>query len=191
MGAEITGPSSRRIFPTMAKPSAKLAASRRRRRQRQLLVALDRPAAIFRLTVHEASSPEGAIVNELKLRILNKDRMPIGQLERAAQRWARRPISAIASGSSSLLDRAGRARSSRGSALRRIWQSRAATRIRADHTSAPTGWRPAWCARKRGQFVNVSSMDPCPSRVSSGLRGTSRSRRRPLLMRAKPLSSIE
>jgi hypothetical protein len=38
----------------------------------------------FRFTVHEASSPEGAIVNELKLRILNKDRMPIGQLERAA-----------------------------------------------------------------------------------------------------------
>src|SRR5271157_834262 len=38
----------------------------------------------FRLTVHEASSPAGAIVNELKLRILNKDRMPIGQLERAA-----------------------------------------------------------------------------------------------------------
>ena len=38
----------------------------------------------FRLTVHEASSPDGAIVNELKLRILNKDRMPIGQLERAA-----------------------------------------------------------------------------------------------------------
>ena len=39
----------------------------------------------FRLTVHEASSPQGAIINELKLRILNKDRMPIGQLERAAQ----------------------------------------------------------------------------------------------------------
>jgi F5/8 type C domain len=38
----------------------------------------------FRLTVHAASSPAGAIVNELKLRILNKDRMPIGQLERAA-----------------------------------------------------------------------------------------------------------
>ena len=38
----------------------------------------------FRLTIHEASSPAGAIVNELKLRILNKDRMPIGQLERAA-----------------------------------------------------------------------------------------------------------
>jgi hypothetical protein len=38
----------------------------------------------FRLTVHEASAPEGATVNELKLRILNKDRMPIGQLERAA-----------------------------------------------------------------------------------------------------------
>jgi hypothetical protein len=41
-------------------------------------------ARFFRLTVHEASSPEGAIVNELKLRILNKDRMPIGRLERAA-----------------------------------------------------------------------------------------------------------
>jgi hypothetical protein len=38
----------------------------------------------FRLTVHEANSPDGAVVNELKLRIQNKDRMPIGQLERAA-----------------------------------------------------------------------------------------------------------
>lgn len=38
----------------------------------------------FRLTVHEASSPAGAVITELKLRILNKDRMPIGQLERAA-----------------------------------------------------------------------------------------------------------
>lgn len=39
----------------------------------------------FRLTVHEADSPEGAIVNELKLRLLNKDRMPVGQLERGAR----------------------------------------------------------------------------------------------------------
>jgi hypothetical protein len=39
----------------------------------------------LRFTVHEASAPEGAVVDELKLRILNKDRMPIGQLERAAQ----------------------------------------------------------------------------------------------------------
>ena len=39
----------------------------------------------FRLTVHKASAPEGAVVDELKLRILNKDRMPIGQLERAAR----------------------------------------------------------------------------------------------------------
>ena len=43
-------------------------------------------ARFFRFTLHEASSPEGAIVNELKLRVLNKDRMPIGELERAAQR---------------------------------------------------------------------------------------------------------
>jgi F5/8 type C domain len=39
----------------------------------------------LRLTVHEANTPEGSVVNELKLRILNKDRMPIGELERAAQ----------------------------------------------------------------------------------------------------------
>jgi hypothetical protein len=38
----------------------------------------------FRLTVLKASSQKGAIINELKLRILNKDRMPIGDLERAA-----------------------------------------------------------------------------------------------------------
>ncbi|CAN3989915.1 discoidin domain-containing protein [Methylocystis bryophila] len=40
----------------------------------------------FRLSLHAASAPEGAIVKELKLRILNKDRMPIGQLERAARK---------------------------------------------------------------------------------------------------------
>ncbi len=40
----------------------------------------------FRLTLERASAPEGAIVKELKLRILNKDRMPIGQLERAARK---------------------------------------------------------------------------------------------------------
>jgi hypothetical protein len=41
-------------------------------------------ARYFRLMVHEASASEGAVVDELKLRILNKDRMPIGALERAA-----------------------------------------------------------------------------------------------------------
>ena len=40
----------------------------------------------FRLTLHEASAPQGAVVKELKLRILNKDRMPIGALERAARK---------------------------------------------------------------------------------------------------------
>ena len=40
----------------------------------------------FRLTLHEASAPQGAVVKELKLRILNKDRMPIGELERAARK---------------------------------------------------------------------------------------------------------
>ncbi|WNV06139.1 discoidin domain-containing protein [Candidatus Methylospira mobilis] len=39
----------------------------------------------LRFTLHESSAPEGAVVNELKVRILNKDRMPIGRLERAAQ----------------------------------------------------------------------------------------------------------
>ncbi|MEK4032361.1 discoidin domain-containing protein [Methylocystis sp. IM3] len=42
-------------------------------------------ARYFRLIVHETSSPDGAVVNELKLRVLNKDRMPIGQLERGAR----------------------------------------------------------------------------------------------------------
>ncbi|WP_026609499.1 discoidin domain-containing protein [Methylocaldum szegediense] len=42
-------------------------------------------ARYLRFTVHEASSRDGAIIDELKLRILNKDRMPIGQLERAAR----------------------------------------------------------------------------------------------------------
>ena len=39
----------------------------------------------LRFTLHESSVPEGAVINELKVRILNKDRMPIGRLERAAQ----------------------------------------------------------------------------------------------------------
>lgn len=39
----------------------------------------------LRFTLHEASSPRGAVVEELMLRVLNKDRMPIGRLERAAQ----------------------------------------------------------------------------------------------------------
>lgn len=39
----------------------------------------------FRLTLHEASDPNGAIINEIKLRILNKDRMPISQLAKAAK----------------------------------------------------------------------------------------------------------
>ena len=42
-------------------------------------------ARYLRLTVHKTSLPEGAVIKELKLRILNKDRMPIGRLERAAQ----------------------------------------------------------------------------------------------------------
>lgn len=40
----------------------------------------------LRLTVHEAHAPAGAMINELKLRLQNKDRMPIGELERAAGR---------------------------------------------------------------------------------------------------------
>ena len=39
----------------------------------------------LRFTVHAASALEGAVIQELKLRILNKDRMPIGGLERAAR----------------------------------------------------------------------------------------------------------
>ena len=63
---------------------ARSAASRPAKGQRQFLVALA-SSRYLRLTVHEASAPGGAVVNELKLRILDRDRMPIGQLERAAQ----------------------------------------------------------------------------------------------------------
>jgi hypothetical protein len=42
-------------------------------------------ARFLRFTVLQATRPDGAIIEELKLRILNKDRMPIGHLERAAQ----------------------------------------------------------------------------------------------------------
>jgi hypothetical protein len=42
-------------------------------------------ARFVRLTIHSASSPDGAVVNELKIRVLNKDRMPIGRLERLAR----------------------------------------------------------------------------------------------------------
>jgi hypothetical protein len=42
-------------------------------------------ARYIRLIVHATSAPEGAVVDELKLRVLNKDRMPIGQLERGAR----------------------------------------------------------------------------------------------------------
>jgi hypothetical protein len=38
----------------------------------------------LRLSVLEASAPAGAMIHELKLRLQNKDRMPIGALERAA-----------------------------------------------------------------------------------------------------------
>jgi len=40
----------------------------------------------LRLTLHEARSAAGATVTEFKLRLQNKDRMPIGDLERAARR---------------------------------------------------------------------------------------------------------
>ena len=37
-------------------------------------------ARFFRLTVLKASAPGGAVIDELKLRVLNKDRMPIGEI---------------------------------------------------------------------------------------------------------------
>lgn len=49
-------------------------------------------ACYLRLTLHEASWPEGAIVNELKLRIRDRDRMPIGQLEKQRARDAANSI---------------------------------------------------------------------------------------------------
>jgi hypothetical protein len=74
-------------------------------------------ARYFRLTVHEASAPEGVVVDELKLRILNKDRMPIGVLERAATAGLGELYPQSPSRSANLLDRARRVRYGRGGAL--------------------------------------------------------------------------
>ena len=83
-GEKITEPTSRWIFPTMARVSAKSAASPPETATATASGGAPPLSRYFRLTMHEASS-QGAVVNELKLRILNKDRMPIGQLERAAR----------------------------------------------------------------------------------------------------------
>ena len=64
-------------------------------------------ARYLRLTVHKTSSPEGAVVNELKLRILNKDRMPIGRLEQAALAGRARTLPAGVVGPASVLDHSG------------------------------------------------------------------------------------
>ena len=125
----------------------------------------------FRLTVHEASAPEGAIVNELKLRILNKDRMPIGQLERAAaagrgdlypQSLLGRQVYWTALGelirpSEALFDEYGNLEPQRGPA--------------ADHPAHPP--RPTRCtARRRApRSASPSPMARCPFRPSSGRRG--------------------
>src|ERR1700745_4086161 len=76
-------PSSQCISPATAKSSAKWAASPPAMAAATVFGGSAK-SRYFRLTLHEANSPEGAIINELKLRILNEDRMPIGQLERAA-----------------------------------------------------------------------------------------------------------
>ena len=64
-------------------------------------------ARYLRLTVHKTSSPEGAVVNELKLRILNKDRMPIGRLERAALAGRGELYPQALLGTASVLDHSG------------------------------------------------------------------------------------
>ena len=104
----------------------------------------------FRLTVHKANSPEGAVVNELKLRILNKDRMPIGQLERAAR-----------AGRGDLYPQALLGRQVYWTVLGEFDQAEEAlfdeygnlepqARIRPDHSRASAGRSPARSTRKRG-----------------------------------------
>ena len=114
----------------------------------------------FRLTVQRRSSPEGAVVNELKLRILNKDRMPIGQLERAARGRARRPLPAVSPGPPSLLDRVGGVRSRVEEALFDEYGNlEPQARIRPDHSPASAGRSSARSTRERGR-------QPIPSRGS-------------------------
>ena len=101
----------------------------RRRRQRQLLVALhDQPL----------SSPDGARGEFARRRGRQRTEAAHPQQGSHADRTtgaggagrARRPLSAVAAGAASLLDRAGGVRSGRGGAVRRIRRSRAAARIR-------------------------------------------------------------
>ena len=84
MGQRLTELCSLCIFPTMAKGSARLAEITTGDGDSDSFWWRSTTSRYLRLTVHEASAPDGALVNELELRILNKDRMPIGQLERAA-----------------------------------------------------------------------------------------------------------
>ena len=84
MGKDITEPFLGASLRRRRKLSAKWAASRPATAAATASGGASTTSRYFRLTVHEASAPDGAVVNELKLRVLNKDRMPIGQLERAA-----------------------------------------------------------------------------------------------------------
>ena len=69
---------------------------------------------LFRLTVHKAGgAPYGAIVNELELRILNKDRVPMGQLEQGTCKTGTRLYPQSLLGRQVALDGAGRVRSGR------------------------------------------------------------------------------
>ncbi len=114
----------------------------RRRRQRQLLVALDHQplfssdGARGQLAGRrdhqraQAAHPEQGS---------HADR-PVGA---GGPRRARRPLPAVSPRTPGLLDRAGGIRSGRGGAVRRIRQSRAAARVRPDHALASAGRRPA------------------------------------------------
>ena len=62
---------------------------------------------------------------------------------------ARRALSAIAARPPSLLDGAGRVRSGRAGAVRRIWRSRAATRLAPDHAAHSARRRASWRAGLR------------------------------------------
>ena len=74
-----------RRFPKRAPRGFLAEAGARLRIRRACSAWWPRASSRFFATLHEASGPEGAVVDELKLRILDSDRMPIGQLERAAR----------------------------------------------------------------------------------------------------------
>ena len=108
-------------------------------------------ARFFRLTVHEGELAQRACANQRTRSCAHTQQGSHADRSVGASRLggARRSLSPISAGAPSLLDRAGGGRSGGRGALRRIRQSRATPRVRADHPAAQVGRKiHVWSARE-------------------------------------------